>query len=169
MRNYSEILFPHNNKTVLWYFAGKFHYSSASQFSILNIGFLWLKLNINIRKDWSDKLYSNHFIFTKLDCFKILFIFNSNKFETNRIEFPVHFGAIIIRTFFTSPLSGIKGKMCDLLTFLYDNIFVFEMTPGHVDTRAVSVGLQRRLRPNLATYIMWYYIICVYNCKLWWW
>ena len=99
----------------------------------------------------------NHFIFTKLDCFKILFIFNSNKFETNRIEFPVHFGAIIIRTFFTSALSRIKGKMCDLLTFLYDNIFLFEMTPGHVDTRAV----RRRLMLNKKNSPRWQYYIIV--------
>ena len=112
-----------------------------------------------IRKDRSDKLsIFESFHITKLDCSKILFIFNSNKFETNRIEFPVHFGAITIRTFFTSPLSGIKGKMCDLLTFLNDNIFVFEMTPGHVDTSAVSV--QRRLRLNKKTSQRWQY-----NCK----
>ena len=99
----------------------------------------------------------NHFIFTKLDCFKITFIFNSNKFETNRIEFPVHFGAIfIIRTFFTSPLSRIKGKMCDLLTFFYDNIFVFEMTPGHGDTRAVPLyrGGWCSTRKLLAIYLL---------------
>ena len=131
-------------------------YSSASQYSI----FRRTQTKYN-RKDRSDKLYKlylNHFIFTELDCFKILFIFNSNKFETNRIEFPVHFGAITIRTFFTSPLSGIKGKMCDLLTFLNDNIFVFEMTAGHVDTSAVSV--QRRLRLNKKTSQRWQY-----NCK----
>ena len=131
-------------------------------FSILNIWSLRLQLNISGRIEVINCRYLNHFILcTKLDCSKILFIFNSNKFETNRIEFPVHFGAITIRTFFTSPLSGIKGKMCDLLTFLNDNIFVFKMTPGHVDTSAVSV--QRRLRLNKKTSQRWQY-----NCKWWW-
>ena len=139
MRNYSEILFPQNNKTSLWHCAGK---------SIDTAQILSLQTVCSVLKSWKN-------------CFKSLFIFNSNKFETNRIEFPVHFGAITIRTFFTSPLSGIKGKMCDLLTFLNDNIFVFEMTAGHVDTSAVSV--QRRLRLNKKTSQRWQY-----NCKWWW-
>ena len=119
-----------------------------------------------IRKDREviNCRYLNHFILcTKLDCSKILFIFNSNKFETNRIEFPVHFGAIIIGTFFTSPLSRIKGKMCDLSTFFYDNIFLFEMTPGHGDTIPVQLYSEQRretvtLLENFSKMVRWYII-----------
>ena len=53
--------------------------------------------------------------------------------------------------------------MCDLSTFLYDNIFVFEMTPGHGDTIPVQLYSEQRretltLLENFSKMVRWYII-----------
>ena len=113
MRNYSEILFPQNNKTSLWHCAGK---------SIDTAQILSLQTVCSVLKSWKN-------------CFKSLFIFNSNKFETNRIEFPVHFGSII-KMFFTSLVTRIKGKMWFIDIFVAQYLSVY-MTGGYLDRIAI--------------------------------
>lgn len=115
MRNYSEILFPQNNKTSLWHCAG----NSIDTTQILSL--------LTVRSKGCK------------NCFKSHFIFNSNKFETNRIEFPVHFGSII-KMFFTSLVTRIKGKMWFIDIFVVKYLSVY-MTCGYRDRIAMESGV----------------------------
>ena len=109
MRNYSEILFPQNNKTSLWYFAGKLnsklHIDTTNISTASNICRFWFFLSENKKKHFALNCKACKFV-TKFYLFSI---------QTNLKQIELNFQSIlaptIIKLFFTSPVTRIKGKM----------------------------------------------------------
>ena len=120
MCNYSEILFPQNNKTSLWYFAGKLNHI------LIPHRYWYWNRNKYFALNWKGG--------------KIVLKFYLFSIQTNLKQIELNFQSILAPLSKCSSLlqwQESKGK-CDLLTFLYDNIFVFQMTSGHWDSNAMK-------------------------------
>ena len=90
MRNYSEILFPQNNKTSLWYFAGKLnsklHIDTTNISTASNICRFWFFLSENKKKHFALNCKACKFV-TKFYLFSI---------QTNLKQIELNFQSILV-------------------------------------------------------------------------